>query len=88
MAFEAKELYSSANGDRWSLVCDPDSGRVFVRHEPNAASGGETAEFGIGEFLIRGVYGPEHQELLRLIGTLVEGAPHARDRGARSGPPM
>ncbi len=85
---QARVIYGSPNGDRWLLVRDVRSGRVFVRHEPDAASGGETAEFGIGEFLIRGVYGPEHQELLRLIGTLVEGAPHARDRGARSGPPM
>lgn len=30
------------------------------------------ADLEIGEFLIRGVYGPEHLELLRLIGTLVE----------------
>jgi hypothetical protein len=73
----ARELYSSPNGDRWLLVRDVRSGRVFVRHEPNAASGGQVAEIGIAEFLIRGVYGPEHQELLRLIGTLVEGAPHA-----------
>ena len=85
---QARVIYGGPNGDRWLLVRDVRSGRVFVRHEPDAASGGETAEFGIGEFLIRGVYGPEHQELLRLIGTLVEGAPHARDRGARSGPPM
>lgn len=26
------------------------------------------ADLEIGEFLIRGVYGPEHLELLRLIG--------------------
>ena len=77
-----RELYSSPNGDRWLLARDVRTGRVFVRHEPNAASGGETAELGIGEFLIRGVYGPEHQELLRLIGTLVERAPHTA-RGQR-----
>jgi hypothetical protein len=73
MTFEAKELYSSANGDRWSLVRDLGSGRVFVRHEPNASSGGRTTDTGIGEFLVRHGQGPEHQELLRLIGTLVEG---------------
>ena len=78
MAFEAKELYSSANGDRWSLVRDPGSGRVSVRHEPNAASGGRASDIGIGEFLVRGGHGPEHQELLRLIGTLVEGGGPSR----------
>jgi hypothetical protein len=51
---------------------DPASGHVFVRHEPNAALGGQTADREIGEFLIRGVDGPGHRELLRLIGTLVE----------------
>ncbi|MBX6744491.1 MAG: hypothetical protein IRY87_20865 [Acetobacteraceae bacterium] len=66
-----RELYASANGDRWLLVRDAGSGRVFVRHEPNAASGGQRAEIEIGEFLARGSQGPEHQALLRLIGTLV-----------------
>ena len=74
MTLEAKELYSSANGDRWSLVRKPGSGRVFVRHEPNASSGGRTTDIGIGAFLV-GDHGPEHQELLRLIGTLVEAGP-------------
>ena len=73
MTLETRELYSSANGDRWHLVRDPESGHLFVRHEPNAASGGEAADIGIAEFLIRGVYGPEHVALLRLIGTLVGG---------------
>jgi hypothetical protein len=70
---QARELYSSSNGDQWFLVRDTASGEVFVRHEPNAASGGEAARIEIGEFLIRGVYGPQHQALLHLIGTLVEG---------------
>jgi hypothetical protein len=75
MTFEAKELYSSANGDRWSLVRDPGSEQVFIRHKPNASSGGQASDIGVGEFLVRGGRGPEHQELLRLIGTLVEGSP-------------
>jgi hypothetical protein len=69
---EAKELYRSSNGDRWCLVRDSGSGRVFVRHEPNAPSGGRASDFDVGEFLVRGGYGPEHSELLHLIGTLVE----------------
>ena len=75
MPLDTKELYRSANGDRWSLVRDPASGRVFVRHEPNASSGGRASDIGVGDFLVRGGHGPEHQELLRLIGTLVEGGP-------------
>ncbi len=78
MSLEARELYRSANGDRWSLVRDPGSGRVFVRHEPNASSGGRASDIEVGGFLARGGHGPEHQELLRLIGTLVEGGGPSR----------
>jgi hypothetical protein len=41
MPVESRELYSSPNGDRWHLVREPRSGRVFIKHEPNAASGGD-----------------------------------------------
>ena len=70
---QARLLYASGNGDRWFLVRGPEPDRVFVRHQPNPESGGVTSEVRIADFLIRGVYGPEHIELLRLIGTLVEG---------------
>jgi hypothetical protein len=71
MAVRTRPIYLSANGDRWLLACDPDSGRVFVRHEPNLPSGGQVADIDIGAFLIAAGQGPEKQELLRLIGTLV-----------------
>jgi len=45
---------------------------VFVRHEANIPSGGKRTDIDIGEFLSRGQRNPEHQALLRLIGTLVE----------------
>lgn len=72
MPLMTRELYSSTNGDRWDLVRDSASGRVFVRHEPNAPSGGRASEIEVGRFLSTGGHGPQHQELLRLIGTLVE----------------
>ena len=62
---QARLLYSSGNGDRWLLVREDDPVRVFVRHEPNSASGGVISELEIAEFLIRRVYGPEHVELLK-----------------------
>ena len=74
MPLKTRRLYSSANGDQWYLVRDTEAGRVFIKHEPNVSSGGRTSNIEIGEFLVRGGSGPEHQELLRLIGTLVEGA--------------
>jgi len=67
-----RELYSSPNGDRWLLAREPESGRVFVRHIPNEPSGGKTTDIEIGAFLCERSYGPQHIELLRLIGTLVE----------------
>ncbi|MGY4291736.1 hypothetical protein ACVWXO_011002 [Bradyrhizobium sp. LM2.7] len=67
----ARELYCSSNGDRWYLVRDAE--RVSVVHVPNVPSGGRTEKLEIREFLARGGGGgPEHQELLRLIGTLAE----------------
>ncbi len=62
-----------------------DSGRVFVRHEPNASSGGQVANIEVGAFLSSGGQGPEHMALLRLIGTLVE-EPAAKPEGVRPVP--
>jgi len=72
MPVETRWLYSSANGDRWYLARDTEAGHVFIKHESNVSSGGRASDIEIGEFLVRGGSGPEHQELLRLIGTLVE----------------
>ena len=69
MAGGSKQLYESSNGDRWHLVRNGE--RVFVRHVPNASSGGKPSDSEIGAFLSRGG-GPEQQELMRLIGSLVE----------------
>ncbi len=72
MGLETRELYSSANGDKWLLAREHDSGRVLVRHIPNIPSGGTPTDIEIGAFLCERSYGPQHMELLRLIGTLVE----------------
>lgn len=69
---ESRTLYQSSSGDRWRLARDTATGRVFVLHEANLASGGRASEIEIGAFLGTGARGPEHQELLRLIGTLVQ----------------
>ena len=41
MTIRTREIYRSANGDRWLLAIDSDTGRVFVRHEPNLPSGNQ-----------------------------------------------
>ena len=71
---KARKLYESPNGDRWYLIRDP-SGAVFVRHEANVASGGHVQHIEIGPFLASG-NGPEQQELMHLIGTLVDEHAH------------
>jgi hypothetical protein len=63
-----RELYRSVNGDRWSLIRK--DGRVQVLHEPNAASGGRPSRLEVGDFLVLDAHGPQHAELLPLIGTL------------------
>jgi hypothetical protein len=78
---EKRELYSSPNGDRWFLARDSATGEVFIRHEPNAPSGGQPSHLDIGAFLNRGPRNPEHRALLHLIGSLVEGSPDADRAG-------
>ncbi|MGH1572068.1 hypothetical protein ACRAWG_16985 [Methylobacterium sp. P31] len=56
------------------MVHDEAKGRPFTLHEPNAASGGQPSEIELGSFLVAGRGGPEHLELLRLIGTLAKEA--------------
>jgi hypothetical protein len=70
---KARKLYESPSGDRWYLIREP-SGTLFIHHEANAASGGHVDHEDIVAFLGRRD-GPEQQELLRLIGTLVEEHP-------------
>jgi hypothetical protein len=76
---QARELYSSSNGDRW-LLCRNESGRVFVLHQANLPSGGRTSQIELGDFLARG-HGPEQQALVQMIGSLitVESAQTAED---------
>ena len=57
------------------LPYDSQSGRVSVKHEANIPSGGHAEDIDLGRFLAQGGLGPEKQELLRLIGTLVDAAP-------------
>jgi hypothetical protein len=73
MTLEKREFYSSPNGDRWYLARDVDLEHVSIWHEPNVPSGGKATRIEIGAFLGGGGHTPEHHELLRLIGTLVDG---------------
>jgi hypothetical protein len=65
------ENYQSENGDRWFLCRDGDT-RVYIKHEANLASGGAVTAIELRDFLGPGRAGPEHQALVRLIGSLIE----------------
>jgi hypothetical protein len=65
-------IYASPNGDHWHLLLDATTGHSFVRHTGNLASGGHVTDFSLAAFLASGRNGPEHQELWRLIGSLVD----------------
>lgn len=56
-------FYSCSNGDRWQLIIVSESGRYFVRHEPNPPSGGQASEVGITEFLSRSGNSPQADAL-------------------------
>ena len=77
MVAERRELYRSPNGDAWFIARDAVDGHGFVLHEANEPSGGHSSRIEIGTFLRMGAHGPEHQALLRLIGSLVEVPPYA-----------
>jgi hypothetical protein len=61
-----RELYRSTNGDKWDLVLEREPERVFVRHQPNPASGGQSSLTDVRDFLSEG-HGPQHEALLRLL---------------------
>ena len=73
---DRREIYRSPNGDSWFLGGQPQNGHAFIIHQPNAPSDGRLSPIELGEFL-RSEKRPEHQALLRLIGTLVEVPPYA-----------
>ena len=72
-----REFAASSNGDRWYLGRNDDTMHAYVVHKANLPSGGATTHIEIGAFLNRGPIAPEHQALLRLIGTLVDGNANA-----------
>lgn len=74
---DRRELYRSPTGDTWFLGREPTTGRAFIIHQPNAPNGSRLSHIELVEFLRDDAKGPEHQALLRLIGTLVDVPPFA-----------
>jgi len=67
MTLLEKNLYHSANGDRWQLMREAGSERVFVRHQANLSSGGHVTEFTVEDFLRPGSASPEHAALRHVL---------------------
>jgi hypothetical protein len=63
----AENIYRSSNGDRWRLIRDTTTGRVFVRHEPNPSSGGRVTDTDVEEFLSVDGPGPEFAALRHIL---------------------
>ncbi|MGU3541098.1 hypothetical protein [Methylobacterium sp. A54F] len=74
MSESRRLIHASSNGDCWFLVRGTAPDAVSVLHEPNAPSGGAASSVPVARFLAEGRGGPEHQALLRLIGSLVTDA--------------
>ncbi|MBR1153144.1 hypothetical protein [Bradyrhizobium sp. JYMT SZCCT0428] len=70
MSTHQRKIYQSENGDEWWL-CDGDGGNLFVLHQANLPSGGNSSKIEISDFLAKGRAGPEYQALRLLIGDLV-----------------
>ena len=65
-------IYTSSNGDRWLLCRGERLADVFIMHEANAPSGGAVSRIEIGPFLLEAPRGPQHEELLNLLGQLID----------------
>ena len=59
------------------LARDPETGLAFVRHLANALSGGQVTDIELGASL-SGPRNPEHEALLRMIGSFISGADSAK----------
>jgi hypothetical protein len=73
MPITLREFYRSSSGDTWSVAQDSDAERIFIRHEPNARSGGQLSDMEFVDFIQRSAdNSAEMQGLLQLIGTLTQ----------------
>jgi hypothetical protein len=77
-ALLVRELYNASNGDRWNL-CRDAAGKLVVCHQPNEASGGQSSETDVNQFLSIGGHGPEYQALKEALADLGLG-PQVPDR--------
>jgi hypothetical protein len=71
-------FYTSADGDKWSLVRDGRTETITIKCEPNTAFGGQPSLTTLQTFLADR-HGPQHSALIQSIRMLLH---EALDRGA------
>ncbi len=81
MSVRCDDVYRSSNGDRWQLLTDTATKQRFVRHLPNASSGGTAREIPIDDFLRIDGPGPEFDAIRRALETGQSAAPVRRPVG-------
>jgi hypothetical protein len=77
MLASVTEIYRSSNGDRWQLIRDAGQTGAWVRHTPNASSGGRTTDTSVEDFLSTDGPGPEYAALRRLLESSADDLPEA-----------
>jgi hypothetical protein len=66
MASQEHPFYSSENGDQWLLI-NAGTDDAVVRHQPNAASGGNARDMALEDFLFREQNTPQGAALRRAM---------------------
>jgi transglutaminase-like putative cysteine protease len=69
VVLSAETIYTSPNGDCWTLVQDTETRQTVVRHKASGSSGGHQTDLSVEEFIRRGGSGPEYAALRHLINT-------------------
>ncbi|RWG85140.1 hypothetical protein EN836_14490 [Mesorhizobium sp. M1C.F.Ca.ET.193.01.1.1] len=70
MSHSSRAFYTSSNGDRWLVVKVGERDEIFVRHEPNRASGGQPSVVDIETFMACRPGSPEGKALIDLLDQL------------------
>ena len=70
MSWRSDLIYRSQNGDAWLLLRKLPDGRIVLRHEANAASGGDVTDLSVEEFLAIDGPGMEHRAVRQLLAEL------------------
>lgn len=72
VARSSRVFYLDSHRGRWLLLAGGSPEQLRIRYEPANAACGVAAQYEVGAFLIRGLYGPEHIALLAMLQSFVD----------------